>query len=112
LLIDFSTTINQAVLNFTLNLCQQQGYHDATPCGTSIQTWTAKVAAEQPGISRGCGRSTEQKIDEEGRTNADPITSEEAEDGTPRALDHGKQSQLVETIGSQSDTSVADKQGK
>jgi hypothetical protein len=112
LLIDFSTAINQVVLNFTLNLCQQQGYHDATPCGTSIRTQTTKVAAEQPGTSRGCGRSTEQKIDEEGRTDADPINSKEAEDGTPRALDHGEQSQLVETIGSQSETSVPDKQGK
>jgi hypothetical protein len=112
LLIDFSTSINQVVLNFTLNLCQQQGYHGATPCGTSIQKQTAKIVAEQPGTSLGFGRSTKQKIDEEGRTDADPISSEEAEDGMPRALDHGEQSQLVETIGSQSDTSVAHKQGK
>jgi hypothetical protein len=82
------------------------------PCGTSIQTQTTKFAAEQPGTSRGCGRSTEQKIDEERRTDADPIDSEEAEDGTPRALDHGEQAQLVGTIGSQSETSVPDKQGK
>jgi hypothetical protein len=112
LLIDFSTTINQAVLNFTFNLCQQQGYQDAAPCATSIQTRTTKTAAEQPSTSRRVGRFSEQKIDEEGTTDAHPISSEEGEEGTPRALDHGEQSQLAETIGSQSDTSIVDKQGK
>jgi hypothetical protein len=98
------------VLNFTFNLCQQQGYHDATPCSTSIQTHTTKIVAEELRTSRRFGRSSEQKIDEEGTTDVDPISSEEVKEGMPRAPDHGEQSQLVETIGSQSETSIVDKQ--
>jgi hypothetical protein len=79
LLIDFSTAINQVVLNFTLNICRQQGDHDAAPCGTSIQTHTHKIVDEEPSTLRrfGRGRTSEQKIDEEGATDADPMSSEE-----------------------------------